>query len=49
MPRETTERPLLRVTVDGFGLHAAVQDEPHDRKRLVAAPPPRLDGQPLRW
>jgi len=34
MPREGTARQALCADIDGFSLHAAVQVESHDRKRL---------------
>ena len=34
MPLEASARQPLRADIDGFGLHAAVRVEAHDRKRL---------------
>lgn len=34
MPREATARQPLCADIDGFGLHAAVRLEAHDRKGL---------------
>jgi hypothetical protein len=34
MPREGTARQHLCADIDGFGLHAGVRVEAHDRQRL---------------